>query len=350
MSTVLADFQRYNANSRDVNSGDCVKRALCIAYSMDYDDVSKELNQIKRRMGKSQFNIKPVFEEFMRRRGDKFEPCNDGKSVAEFCEDNQNGVYILLVGKTDKAVTHMAAVVNGTLYDSWDSQSWRIAEISKVSGARNDTYEVSKDEMKPNLDEFMIEVLNHLQDKCPSCMTLEVGRDFNIGTQDQYTYDKYIYCLLGDAPRYSQYRSNVRILYQLTIKLNPRLSAEENIQNLQKKIKQKLYDWVYNIKKDIKDAEQAEHIRVNPKYHGDPKDLMKFPEWARSKITYFIDAEHEYGSRYAMYKYEVEMDADENDPRAEQAPTVYMRADTLTDIKYQMKSYKENFSREGYDY
>ena len=41
-----ADYVNYNANSRGNNVGDCVKRALSMAFDMDYNQTSKELNEL----------------------------------------------------------------------------------------------------------------------------------------------------------------------------------------------------------------------------------------------------------------------------------------------------------------
>ena len=48
MKILAAILKRYNANTRDSNVGDCVKRSLSVAFRTDYDEVSRELNRIKR--------------------------------------------------------------------------------------------------------------------------------------------------------------------------------------------------------------------------------------------------------------------------------------------------------------
>lgn len=41
--------------------------------------------------------------------------CPDCYSVAEFCEEYPKGVYVV------KSENHVATVIDGDLYDSWDS-------------------------------------------------------------------------------------------------------------------------------------------------------------------------------------------------------------------------------------
>ena len=56
MKILAAILKRYNANTRDSNVGDCVKRSLSVAFRTDYDEVSRELNRIKRDIGGIVFN------------------------------------------------------------------------------------------------------------------------------------------------------------------------------------------------------------------------------------------------------------------------------------------------------
>lgn len=45
---ILGAFKRYNANTKDVNKGDCTVRAMSLAYGIDYEAVYKELKQIQK--------------------------------------------------------------------------------------------------------------------------------------------------------------------------------------------------------------------------------------------------------------------------------------------------------------
>jgi hypothetical protein len=42
--------------------------------------------------------------------------CPECYTVADFCDDHANGTYVL------KSENHVATVVDGTLYDSWNSE------------------------------------------------------------------------------------------------------------------------------------------------------------------------------------------------------------------------------------
>lgn len=359
-STISADIKYYNANTRDAYVGDCVKRALSVAYSMDYDKVSAELNAIKRKRGNRAFNETPVFTEFIKRRGDSFYSCSDGvvdpdtgeiletrdgeivRRVLEFCDVVKDGVYLVLVSKNQGGYsTHLAAIVDGTLYDSWDSQKWFINQICKCKNARHDVFELNYDMVKPDVDEFLVAYVETLNSKCPDYMTLSYSTA-DRSRIDRYTYEEYLSCKLDSVSNYAdrwKYRSGRTLGHFLTFKLNPRMSVEENIETLKRKAKQKIYDWVYNIRKDLQDAEAAESLDVNPKFRGDRVDLMKLPSWCRPYVTYFYDT-GEYDAKAGdVYRFVVYMDALPEDPRYESDPEVSFYADTLRELKSKMNDY-----------
>ena len=88
---ILADLKYYNANTRDARVGDCVKRALAVAFRMDYDKVSAELNAIKRSMNRSQYNVRPVFGKFLSTRGVTFIRLSEPwPSVDEFSKQHRS--------------------------------------------------------------------------------------------------------------------------------------------------------------------------------------------------------------------------------------------------------------------
>ena len=69
MKRIDAAFKRYNINAQDKSVGDCVKRALAYAFGMDYNEVGRELNKIKRDIGGTAFNTTRVFTKFLKDHG-----------------------------------------------------------------------------------------------------------------------------------------------------------------------------------------------------------------------------------------------------------------------------------------
>lgn len=350
---ITADLKYYNANTRDSDTGDCVKRGLSVAYSMDYDAVSSELNRIKRDLGYSQFNIGPVFQTFMSRRGDDFitVPESEQVSADEFCNQNPKGVYVVLVGKSISShSSHLAAIVDGTLFDSWNSLDWYVKKYSKISQGKSEVYDIDRltgldaaKEVAAAIDEY---IKNNLSKKIPNCM--QIYLEPSVEQDDKYTYEIFITCKFGDVPDYSRWRSNSRIGHKIIMKFNPRMPMEENITSLIKKCKQKAYDWVYNTKAEILDAEKLERIGVNRHFYtnerGNGTILGKLPEWAIPLIERIWD-NGDYGDRY-----EVDMEALPDDPRYEDNREVTFYANSLKELKDQLEWYKADYSRINYDY
>ena len=350
---ILSARIRYNANTRGKSVGDCVKRALTVAYSMDYDQVAAELNQINRNLyhweeGYSHYN---VYNKFIERRGDHFEKGDKNQTVVEFCEQHPSGVYLLQVGKTPTSgSSHLLAVVDGDFYDSWDSSNYYIYKYAVVKSGKSDKFEIDYEACLMELLQFEKAYLDDLNKKCPECMYVSV-RSMKNRPYERDTGELTLKCLYGDKdmlPRALSWKANRFSGHTIIIKFNPRLSAEENVAILKKKIKQKTYDWVYNIRREILDEQAAETLEVNKDFRGDKAEIVKFPSWVHEYILDFTDYSRWENDPYN--KYELEIEALPDDPRHDEYPKVRFYADSLTELKRQLNDYKENYSRQGYDY
>lgn len=338
---INAAYIQYNANTRDARVGDCVKRGLSVGYGLDYDEVSRELNKLKRELRVHDTTNPRVLREFVARRGDKF-VATSAVTADEYCKSHRSGVHLILLSRNATApITHVAAVLDRDLYDSWNSSSWIVREDCELHNVSSTTHDFDCIEAKPELTDYANSYLAQLESKCPDCMNLSVGEAPIEDVVDRYTFEMYIWCRFGETPKYSGYRSNCKACHILTLKCNPRMSLEENITKLKGKIKQKLYDWVYNIRRDILDAIKLESLDIHHRFRGDVQLLAKFPDWA---IPHIVD----------IYKYqgytEVEMEPLPGDPREDSAGLVLFSATTLTELKRQMQYYHEDFSRHDYDY
>lgn len=361
MKKIEADLKYYNANSRDVHTGDCVKRSLSVAYSLDYDAVSAELNRIKRSTGHSAYNISPVFEAFMKRRGDTFTKVTEDITVDEFSKTHSSGVYIILCGEKAASVSgphssHMAAIVNGDVYDSWNSLNYYVKSYAKVTAGKTDQYEFDSESICKTVAAAVSDyATNNVQRKLPEEMSVHVAS--SIDRNDRYTWELLVRCKLGEMSVYCTYPSNITLSHIIVMKTNPRLSEEENIQSLTKKTKQKLYDWVYNIKDIVISAKKLETLPLHKYFHTNVDDtiITKMPSWAVPYITRIYDngEGYDYGERY-----EVEMDPLPDDPRVKDKEenkygtfnVVDFRADTLRELKRDMEWYKSDYARLDYDY
>ena len=109
---------KYNPNPTGRNVGDCSVRAIAKALKIDWDTAHELLSDTSRLMGDMP-SSDSAWGAVLRRNGfyRKAIPntCPDCYTAEDFCKDNPYGTFVLGFGG------HVATVVNGNLYDSWDS-------------------------------------------------------------------------------------------------------------------------------------------------------------------------------------------------------------------------------------
>lgn len=110
----------YNPHPQQKIVGDCVKRAITKASGKTYQEVSNELNRVKRAQGARAYNSNSVWREYIEKHlyGKKMSfPAEKGKprmNGARFCKAYPKGAYIL------NMAGHLSCCYDGVLYDTWD--------------------------------------------------------------------------------------------------------------------------------------------------------------------------------------------------------------------------------------
>ena len=98
--------------------GDCAVRAVSVALGIDWETAYALIAANGYRMGDMP-SSDSVWGAVLRQNGfyRKTIPdtCPDCYTAEDFCEDNPKGVFVLGFGG------HVATVVDGNIYDSWDS-------------------------------------------------------------------------------------------------------------------------------------------------------------------------------------------------------------------------------------
>lgn len=109
---------KYNPNPTGRNVGDCAVRAVAKALKIDWEDAYALIAANGYAMGDMP-SADSVWGAVLRQNGfyRKAIPntCPDCYTAEDFCKDNPYGTFVLGFGG------HVATVVNGNLYDSWDS-------------------------------------------------------------------------------------------------------------------------------------------------------------------------------------------------------------------------------------
>lgn len=111
-------FIRFNNNPTGRNVGDCAVRAISLALNTDWESAYLMIAKNGFAMGDMP-SSDSVWGAVLRQNGfyRKSIPnsCPDCYTADDFCKDNPRGVYVLGFGG------HVATVIDGDLYDSWDS-------------------------------------------------------------------------------------------------------------------------------------------------------------------------------------------------------------------------------------
>ena len=108
----------YNPNPVGRSVGDCAVRAIAKALKVDWETAYVAIVMNGFSMGDMP-SSDSVWGAVLRQHGfyRKSIPnrCPECYTAADFCRDHPNGTYVLGFGG------HVATVVHGDLYDSWDS-------------------------------------------------------------------------------------------------------------------------------------------------------------------------------------------------------------------------------------
>lgn len=126
-----SELVRYNANSRGTNTGDCTARAISLAFNIDYRKAKKLLNDSASTKWNWEFNTHENYVKVIRELGggELFRTPSDEKvTVDAFVDDHPSGTYIIWCSKdgTVRRSNHVACVIDGKIYDSWDSRNYYI--------------------------------------------------------------------------------------------------------------------------------------------------------------------------------------------------------------------------------
>ena len=347
LKKVLGAFKYYNANSKDVRKGDCSVRAMSLAYGLEYDEVYHELKQMQKSSGTSLYNTLSNIHAYIKKHGGKalhdlVDADGDTLTVFEFAELHKSGTYLLLTSRSENSrIHHIIACIDGDIYDTWDSMDEWVQEVYMITDATTHLYSEDFD-----IVEAAKYIVQQLKDYIASqnSKTNIVQLSLQKATaENNDTIIIELNCdIEGDVPAYSKYANRTRVRQKFVAKFNLKKTQEENIALLIPKLRTKIYDWMYNIRKEVSDARKAVDA-LSDKFHGDRLLAMKLPDWCYPNLLYATSDGY-------VSKFEVDMEALPDDPRFKDVPTVKFYGDTLRELKQQILYYKSNFVRYGMDY
>ena len=113
-------WKRYQPNPVGRNVGDCSVRAIAKALDLDWETAYLRIALAGLQMG-DVISSDSVWGAVLREEGFYREAvpntCPNCYTAEDFCRDHPYGVFVLGFGG------HVATVVDGVLYDSWDSSN-----------------------------------------------------------------------------------------------------------------------------------------------------------------------------------------------------------------------------------
>lgn len=111
-------YRYFNPNPCGRVVGDCAVRAICGALGLDWDTAHDILSEFSKNMC-DMSSSNQVTDAVLRANGfyKRTIPdyCPNCYTADDFCNDNPYGIFVLGFG------THIATVIDGVIYDSWDS-------------------------------------------------------------------------------------------------------------------------------------------------------------------------------------------------------------------------------------
>lgn len=108
----------FNGNPTGRRVGDCAVRAVSVALGIDWEKAYSMMAFNGYLMGDMP-SSNSVWGAVLRQHGFSRatlpDSCPDCYTAEDFANDHPNGTYVLGFG------THVATVINGNIFDSWDS-------------------------------------------------------------------------------------------------------------------------------------------------------------------------------------------------------------------------------------
>lgn len=356
MTNVVADYKRFNANSKQRNAQDCVCRAVSLAFGMEYDAAHRMLLAWGRDCGSSHKYFR-VFKEFLTENNCTYTKYEGDLNVDEFCESHPTGTYIL-VGGFKRLTEHAICVIDGDYWDTFDSGAYRLCAAFEVHGRISGTsidIESSLDSLKFEMKKYLTPYVEFLMKRMPYCDydTFWHKKSSAVVFSIRITFPRWEeYNLPRYYTRYEEYGKD------FVISLNPRMTLEDNIESQKSRMHVAVREYLYQLRRECELDIKRNTIEINPKFKGSRSLLMKLPDECIPYITYLLensytyhaDPEDEDYDGVDTYRYEMQCEALPEDPRAVTDDTVMFYADNFTELKQQLKKYWTSYDRFDYDY
>lgn len=261
-----ATLVHYNANVRNNDVGDCVCRSISFAFDISYSAASKKLNEWMKKKYKHQWNIPVVFNPLIKELGgsDPESITEPYPTVNEFADGNPDGCFIILCGPQQEgnSTNHMVCIIDGKVYDSWDSRRYYAKRLYVCSEDRHvadtdiqskmkELSEFGRDEARKEIDRLNAKWIekeeNGIQVKCRISWIQGNFAGYAMTFRYQASYT------ISD----STYEDSAGLQFKIACALKPGMTEEEARSHIVKTMKQRAYDRMYAVREQIKKDVEA---------------------------------------------------------------------------------------------
>lgn len=370
-----AALVRYNANTRGTSTGDCTARAISLAFNIDYTKARKALNNSAKENWKEKWNynsinnVKKVIQDLG---GGPEIKCDEKITLGDWADKYSSGVYIVHCNRTGQPHGpggHLVCVIDGKIYDSWDSRnyypvSYHVIEsgISSTSISDNlpgaiESFFSGKDPAEWDL--YVSNTFDSIVDKNRRLKKLAKDYDTDISLSidwRQFTYSSYNfkmnYTITLSIPKYGiseNYSSKIGITFK------PTLPVDEVEDYFNASFASKMHPFINNVSIKAEDILEGENLTSGASPTG-AYDVYKrswdgivrrsfnnLPHWARKLVTYFkVDPPSRYGY-YNDDKVELRMQKPQFDTTYATDPyeKVSFEAESMELLKKALEHYKQ---------
>lgn len=154
---ISEEFIRYNANTRNANAPDCVCRAISLAFDIPYNTIHKELLAEMHNQNETSYKRSSIYNKIIAKHGggsiqktDTINPetgeieipCNCTEK--EFSDVANSGTYLVRSEDNAGKDRHLCCIINGDIYDSWDSSNHIVKEYYVIEPETNFSFDKSK--------------------------------------------------------------------------------------------------------------------------------------------------------------------------------------------------------------
>jgi hypothetical protein len=368
-----ADLVNYNANSRGTSTGDCSVRAISLAFNKDYREVKQILNESAKRLRAQHYNSSKNIVEVISNvfhQGKYIDIREQKLTVEQFADQHPSGIYLIGCGRTPDAHKqysyslggHIVTIINGKVFDTWDSRDWYVIKYWKVSTEETTTRDSELITLGEALSTWAKGSKEWWREEVESSFNTAVARsrrlkkivadnnirvDFAV-TANSFSYRSFVFKVTVTFDlQIPEYRVSEDYTKVIKVAIKPDTKPEDIESYIKSAFDIKMNDSVWAIVKSLEDIVQGyNEMKDIPEGNAtrywmssyEQKIFNGLPYWVRRIATYFSVEKYSYNG----YELILTIQSLPNDVEGEFAPETHQfRAFSRDDLVDMLEEYKK---------